>query len=194
MSNDDKIESVIGELDRLSADLSVMLSRVAALRQTVEFMRRDTGNAQEERPSDAEIPAACEPDPEPEMLAGEMMAEGEIATAEQPSADNLADSCTAACDESEMPADDSADEAVSDAVSAGDDLRKWFTINDRYRFRRELFGNDNIAMTDTINMISAMGSLAEVEDYVYSDLEWDRDNDEVKAFMDIVAFRFSKRY
>lgn len=74
-----------------------------------------------------------------------------------------------------------------------DDLRKLFTINDRYRFRRELFGNDNVAMSDTINMISAMKSMSEAEDYVYSDLEWDKGNDDVRAFMDIITFYFLRK-
>lgn len=193
MSNDDKIESVIGELDRLSADLSVMLSRVAALRQTVEFMRRMTDHVPEHSVADAEVPVDQQPEPEAEELAEDVMTEGVLAESEDAANEIPEVECTHEC-EQDLPADDSSDDVSAETVSSGDDLRKWFTINDRYRFRRELFGNDNIAMTDTINLISAMASLPEVEDYVYSDLEWDRDNEEVKAFMDIVAFRFSKRY
>lgn len=74
-----------------------------------------------------------------------------------------------------------------------EELRKLFTVNDKYRFRRELFGNDNIAMSDTINMIAAMKSMAEVDDYVYSDLEWDKENDDVRAFMDIITFYFLRK-
>ncbi|MDE7407302.1 MAG: hypothetical protein K2M76_02680, partial [Muribaculaceae bacterium] len=60
------------------------------------------------------------------------------------------------------------------------ELRRLFTLNDKYRFRRELFGNDNAAMTDTVNMLEAMTSLAEAEDYLYNDMGWDAESDEVK--------------
>ena len=190
MSKDDKIESVIGELDRLSADLSLMLSRVAALRQTIEFMRRETDYDQEA--SDITEPVVDNlPDPdveaEAEAEAEDIITSGEIALTDEQESEEATDS---------LPDDNvvATEDAQPDSSNVSDDLRKWFTINDRYRFRRELFGNDNVAMTDTINLISAMNSLSEVEDYVYSDLEWDRDNEQVKAFMDIVAFRFSKRY
>ncbi|MBQ8773862.1 MAG: hypothetical protein IJZ17_05255 [Muribaculaceae bacterium] len=70
------------------------------------------------------------------------------------------------------------------------DLRKAFSINDRYRFRRELFGNNEADMTDAINLVSAMTSMSEAEDYFYNDMEWDSDNEEVKDFMEIVARYF----
>lgn len=70
------------------------------------------------------------------------------------------------------------------------DLRKAFSINDRYRFRRELFGNNEADMTDAINLVSAMASMSEAEDYFYNDMEWDSDNEEVKDFMEIVARYF----
>lgn len=73
------------------------------------------------------------------------------------------------------------------------DLRRLFTVNDLYRFRRELFGNSDSDMADTINLLSAMNSMAEVEDYVYDDLGWSHDNDEVVDFMTIVGRAFGRR-
>lgn len=71
------------------------------------------------------------------------------------------------------------------------DLKQAFTINDRYRFRRELFGNSDTEFIDMINLVSAMTSLAEAEEYFYGDLEWDQENEEVKDFMDIIALYFA---
>lgn len=73
------------------------------------------------------------------------------------------------------------------------DLRRSFTINDRFRFRRELFGNRDSDMTDTINMVSAMNSFAEAEEYFYEDLGWDKSADEVKDFMAIIERHFNGR-
>lgn len=70
------------------------------------------------------------------------------------------------------------------------DLRKAFTVNDRYRFRRELFGNSDIEFSDTINLVSAMSSMAEMEEYFYEDLEWDKENEEVKDFINILSLYF----
>lgn len=71
------------------------------------------------------------------------------------------------------------------------DLKQAFTINDRYRFRRELFGNSDTEFIDMINLVSAMVSLAEAEEYFYGDLEWDQENEEVKDFMNIIALYFA---
>lgn len=81
-------------------------------------------------------------------------------------------------------------------VSSRDDarsLRQMFTINDKFRFRRELFGNSETEFADTLNLVSAMGSLAEAEDYFYGDLEWDADSEEVEAFMGIITRYFESR-
>lgn len=73
------------------------------------------------------------------------------------------------------------------------DLKQAFTINDRYRFRRELFGNSDTEFIDMINLVSAMASLSEAEDYFYGDLEWDLENEEVKDFMNIIAHYFADK-
>lgn len=71
------------------------------------------------------------------------------------------------------------------------DLKQAFTINDRYRFRRELFGNSDTEFIDMINLVSAMTSLSEAEDYFYGDLEWDQENEEVRDFMNIITHYFA---
>ncbi len=76
------------------------------------------------------------------------------------------------------------------ACQGSKDLRKAFTINDKFRFRRELFGNSDTEMTDAINLASAMTSLNEATEYFYNDLEWDAENEDVKDFMTIIANHF----
>ncbi len=99
-----------------------------------------------------------------------------------------------AVDEAEtamVTAGDDEQEEQESMPESGRDLRGAFTINDRYRFRRELFGNSNAEMTDTINLLSAMSSIEEVEEYLLGDLGWDRANEDVEAFVSIVRRRFS---
>ncbi len=72
-------------------------------------------------------------------------------------------------------------------------LRKAFSLNDRFRFRRELFGNSDIEMSDTLNLVEAMSSYSEAVDYFMTDLQWDADNQEVKDFMEIIEKHFATR-
>lgn len=71
------------------------------------------------------------------------------------------------------------------------DLRKAFSLNDRFRFRRELFGNSESDFSDAINMIEAMSSLEEANEYFYDDLKWDKNSQEVQDFMAIVEHHFA---
>lgn len=70
------------------------------------------------------------------------------------------------------------------------DIHRAFTINDRYRFRRELFSNSESRLNDALDLIAAMNSLDEAEEYFYNDLAWDRESQDVIDFMDIVAKHF----
>ena len=70
------------------------------------------------------------------------------------------------------------------------ELRKALSLNDRFRFRRELFGNSDIRMNETLSLIDAMQSYEEAEDYILNDLNWDVENPDVAEFMKIVQIHF----
>lgn len=70
------------------------------------------------------------------------------------------------------------------------DIFKAFTLNDKFRFRRELFRNSQADFDDTLDIIASMGSFEEAEEYFYDDLCWDAENDDVRHFMEIVAKHF----
>lgn len=70
------------------------------------------------------------------------------------------------------------------------DISKAFTLNDRFRFCRELFRNSNEEFRETIEVIGTMSDMEEAEEYFYNDLCWDPEKDEVKEFMAIVAKHF----
>ena len=75
-------------------------------------------------------------------------------------------------------------------INKSKDLSTAFSLNDTYRFRRELFGNSAADMTDAINLANAMASYEEAEDYFYEDLGWDKDSEEVQDFMAIIKNHF----
>lgn len=70
------------------------------------------------------------------------------------------------------------------------DISKAFTLNDRFRFRRELFRNSDEEFKETLEVIGSMSSMEEAEDYFFNDLCWDPAKEEVKEFMAIVGKHF----
>lgn len=71
-------------------------------------------------------------------------------------------------------------------------LRKAFTLNDKFRFRRELFNGDDAMFARTLDMIQAMNSMEEATRYLCDDLGWDSENEHVADFMAIVANHFAE--
>ncbi|MGM9803849.1 MAG: hypothetical protein ACI308_06695 [Muribaculaceae bacterium] len=69
-------------------------------------------------------------------------------------------------------------------------LRHAFSLNDRYRYRRELFGNSDPVMNETLDLVETMHSYDEAEDYFYNDLGWEHDSPEVADFMVIIKNHF----
>ncbi len=69
-------------------------------------------------------------------------------------------------------------------------LKHAFSINDRFRYRRELFENSDVEMNDALNLVEAMQTFAEAEEYFYDILKWDKDSDEVIEFMTIIKNHF----
>ena len=76
--------------------------------------------------------------------------------------------------------------------SLSKDIRKAFSVNDRFRFQRELFAGSAGAMNTAIEHIEMMNSYGNAELYFFSQLHWDRENEDVKDFMAIVRNHFQK--
>ncbi len=81
--------------------------------------------------------------------------------------------------------------AEESRVVRNDTMPVEFTINDKFRFRRELFGNSDADMNEALQIISGMSSREEMEDYLFNDLCWEAENPVAKEFMDIASSRFN---
>lgn len=75
--------------------------------------------------------------------------------------------------------------AVPEAVENTKLLRA-FTLNDKFRFRRELFNGDIEDFADTLSLLAHMPSYAEAVDYLTNDLLWDTRNPNVEDFFAIL--------
>lgn len=62
-----------------------------------------------------------------------------------------------------------------------------FTLNDRFRFIRELFKGSNQDFNDTLRLVSSMSSADEVIEYLSDDLCLDSENPDVADFTAIVT-------
>ena len=141
---------------------------------TVEFV--DEPELEAEQPV---AEPAVEPEPEAEQPVAEPAVEPEPVAEVEPEL------------EPEPDPDDqplTLDEALQRDMTK--DLRQAISLNDRYRYRRELFGNSDSVMNETLNLIEAMHSFDEAEDYFYNDLQWEHDSPEVADFMVIIKNHF----
>ena len=85
------------------------------------------------------------------------------------------------------------DKSLATAISQKHvaDLSKAITLADRFRFKRELFGNDGEKMETVISALNKLGSFKDVEDYLARNLlKWNKESDVVKDFLAIVARKF----
>ena len=175
---------------------------------TVEFVDdEETASADEPVEAESSAPVAAEPEPvvapEPSVVQPEPapeptpvsepeptpVDEPEPVEAPTPAPEEVEPEAEA--EEFEPDPDDqplTLDEALHRDMTK--DLRQAFSLNDRYRYRRELFGNSDSVMNETLNLIEAMHSFDEAEDYFYNDLQWEHDSPEVADFMVIIKNHF----
>ncbi|MDE6268008.1 MAG: hypothetical protein K2M04_02880 [Muribaculaceae bacterium] len=84
-------------------------------------------------------------------------------------------------------------EEVSEMKIDGAKLRKYFTLNDRFRYRRELFGGSDVAYKAGIALIASMKSIDDVKHYLTFDLGLAADSQEVADFIELVTPYFQSK-
>lgn len=71
------------------------------------------------------------------------------------------------------------------------DFRKAFSLNDRFRFRRELFGGDEEKMNRAIRDLNELHTFEDSIAYLHNDLKWNVDDAAVAGFIQLLEKRFS---
>lgn len=85
-----------------------------------------------------------------------------------------------------------ADEHKPHAAPASErNIFKMLTLNDKFLFKRELFGNNEGEMNVNLNLIASMHSIEEAKEYIFEDLRWDADNRAVKDFLNVIGKFFT---
>ncbi|MDE6557154.1 MAG: hypothetical protein K2K55_09370 [Duncaniella sp.] len=77
------------------------------------------------------------------------------------------------------------------ADSSAPSLMQLFSLNDKFRFRRELFDNSEEAFEEAITQLGYMSTIDEASEYLTEDLCLDPSRDEVKDFITILGRHFS---
>ena len=70
------------------------------------------------------------------------------------------------------------------------DFRKAFSLNDRFRFRRELFGGDEERMNKAINELNELNSYEDSISYLNDELKWNIEDEAVADFIKLLEKRF----
>ena len=73
------------------------------------------------------------------------------------------------------------------------DLRKAFSLNDRFRFRRELFGNSDERMNEALRAVKSMATIDEAHDYFYNTLGLDKTSTDVADFIAVIEHHISAK-
>lgn len=71
-------------------------------------------------------------------------------------------------------------------------LKSAFSLNDRYLYSRELFDGNMKMFDSTLEFLEGIEEYSIVEDYFYSEQEWDPENRYVASFMDILRPYFKE--
>lgn len=67
-----------------------------------------------------------------------------------------------------------------------------FCLNDRYRFRRAIFGGSDAEFNATMDRVATLDGFDEAEDFFYGDMGLDAEDPEVAEFMEIIRNYFAQ--
>ncbi|MBD5205092.1 MAG: hypothetical protein HDS84_01765 [Bacteroidales bacterium] len=81
--------------------------------------------------------------------------------------------------------------APSAALPEAKDKGPVFCLNDRYRFRRTIFGGSDAEFAATMNTVARFADFKEAEEFFYTDMGLDKNDEDVKDFMEIIKNYFA---
>lgn len=105
--------------------------------------------------------------------------------------DDLLDEADNELEEEEAEADIAYEAPINHSANLRRPIATFFSINDKYRFRRELFANNNPEWLNALAILETFPDLEAAHDYLYNDLQWDPESPDVQAF-DVILTRYYK--
>lgn len=174
--SDQALEVAIEKFDAMSSLFATLKDR-SELDVTPTEVKEDEATGAEEAPM-------------PEPADDEVPADGIVADSDDRSIEAAVDEAASEARASEEdPIESKASNIIMPATVG--DIRKSMTLNDKFLFKRELFGGNEAELNDTLELLASMHSFEEAEEYIYDDLQWNREDPTVADFMSIIKSYFS---
>jgi len=179
--------NTVAEVDRMIAEKVALLAQAFPLVTDEEPQKEAQKEPENEVGNEAENKAENEAIAASALEEEKMMAEEPVAAPAKPETKPEAEAETPVVNDTiDTPL--SLEEKL--ARERARDIFRAFTLNDKFRFRRELFRDSQEEFDETLGVISQMSTIAEAEEYIYDDLCWDPSDENVKAFMEVVTKHF----
>lgn len=163
--------------DKLSDLLPLMHTRIDAVSEQLHELKAEdpeTSDAEEAKAADAEVDAKVE---------AEVIVENVEETDEVSITDTQPD--TVSVDEEQL--------SVTEPELAKPKAdRPLFCLNDRFKFRRMIFGGSDADFNSALDKLSTLGTYEEAEDYFFNDLGLDPDSAEVQEFMAVIKTHYGQ--
>ena len=208
MDNVTIINELLAEVDGLQRQLEVMGQKIAGMKQRLALaevsMQADAAalKASQLRVKQLEIIVASQKsqvDESPnreivESLNCETVESSNCGTDESPN--RLNDSIKNSVAELvEAPECDYSHSFTDSSTSSRDarivtDLKKAIGLNDRFRFRNDLFNKDEKLMLDTIEALNGLANMSDAKAYLSARFTWKEDDASVVYFYEILERKF----
>ena len=187
-----EIEGLLCLINQRNSDVpegvyQVIKDKIKALAEEVDALTPVDVQAEDDTTQSEDIPMSeSMPEVEPELSAADEEAIADSALMEAEEDADPSDAPAVEEVDVEQPAEERPKKRTLDLPVISKFQINYFSVNDRYRFSRELFNGDMAEMEETLDVISRLSSAEEVVDYLANDLCWDPESDTVKDFVSIV--------
>lgn len=170
---EDKVHEILPLVNRRFDEAANLLRSLSAIEKEDEMPEKDELEDREQKEEDTE----CIEKDEPES--------------------NCGDSESGSVERQPSEPEDSLYEVDEDTVVMQSEVMQSvsapaFCLNDRFRFRRTLFGGSNKEFNAVMDHIATLTSFEEAEDYFYGDRGFEPEDEDVVDFMEIIRNYFSR--
>ena len=198
MDNVTIINELLAEVDGLQRQLEVMGQKIAGMKQRLALaevsMQADAAalKASQLRVKQLEIIVASQKSQVDESPNREIVESPNCGTDESLNR-GIAESLNCETDqapESDLPISRFADSSPSRDARIITDLKKAIGLNDRFRFRNDLFNKDEKLMLDTIEALNGLANMSDAKAYLSARFTWKEDDASVVYFYEILERKF----
>jgi hypothetical protein len=201
----EEVELALARSKVVSGEFEMLLHQISQHSQAAK--QALMANARE-KPEEAVIPptAAILPEPEPETIVVPKLVEVEkpapevrITESAQPvmspvAASVIVETSSPVVAETQEQADvlydDQKEPAPQFRAAPLKSLKEGMSLNDRFLFQRELFGNDKSRLDDTVSALDRLQDIKEAVTYLKSNFKWTK-SEASEKFVQLVKRRFS---